>query len=104
MATGKRNSINSKERIKSGVNTLKTLWDQKREFALKQRKLPPGPGDYNLPHDNINLSRPTRVSFCRESRIFEKMSLQEFKISSQMAHGQHVKRASKKLLSSEGRD
>jgi len=38
-----------------------------------------GPGSYNLPDHNLNLKGFSKISFTRDSRIFEKMTIDQKK-------------------------
>ena len=66
--------------IKKGVNNLKSLWDKKVEIARKLKKEGPGPGDYTLPIDNLNLVHTPASSFGKDQRVFEKMALKEIRL------------------------
>ena len=55
------------------------MWKKQRQILAKKVDSSRGPGSYNLPQENVGLKGFSKISFTKDSRIFEKMSISEHK-------------------------
>ena len=56
------------------------MWKKQRQILSKKVDSSRGPGSYNINNDkNLNLKGFSKISFTRDSRIFEKMTIDQKK-------------------------